>query len=180
MVLPFRVPHFTIDGSTLTYFPTKADFIIADFDGDGKITEADAELWNDTFAFENRLMELVDLAHPDYDPEDTFPFIWEEEWWKDDSVRIWATIENTEVTLSWEKDTWLLALELPKAMIDLQMTLLFIGMNQQRFREVAVNSVQTIRPDNVLKQAAKWFTSSSLYKGLVSRLEYLYRTYIRL
>ena len=179
MIAPFTVPHFTEDGSTLLAFPTKADFLIADMDNDGKITDADQALWNDPFALDQRLMTLAEANHPEWTEGDEFPLIWDEDWWQAANIVIWAKIDNTDTVFTWT-DNWELAMVLPKSMIDLQMSLLYIGTNQRTFHEQALSMEEQIeqRLEHLNIQTSDWFTPT--YKRLAARVEHVNDTYVRL
>lgn len=182
-IYPFQVPHFTLTNGAIMYgFPTKADFLIADIDGDGVITDADAALWSDALSVDMRLMELVDLAHPDHNPNDDFPFIWDDTWWQTESVRIWCIFDGIEVTLSWMKDTWQLALVLPSAMIELQTSLVLLGSNQPRFVRFAKENNDIINrfTDELKNHTMEWFMTTPTYQELARRIDHVNRTYVRL
>ena len=109
-VPPFTVPHFLIDGSTTQLeFPTKLDYLIADLDGDGVITQGDLDNASDVSLVMERCSTLRSLVAEDdvvidddnFDEESdeneaTVDDLVEATWWHDNNeVKVWSlTKEN--------------------------------------------------------------------------------------
>ncbi len=177
---PFLVPHFVIpeivgdDAISYLEFPRKWDFIVADIDGDGTISEADRERWKSPDDV------LLRLAALDQKSGDVKLEIWEQDWWHN-GLDVYCTIDDQDKQLTWN-DEWELQLTLPPEYIELEIQLLYLGLNLNRFAQIytdtesQIDAVYDELENNTMelfKQSAKWLT-------LRKRLSHLENTYVRL
>ena len=186
-VPPFTVPHFLIDGSpTQLEFPTKLDYLIADLDGDGIITQGDVDNASDELLVMNRCSTLMSFAAEDDDTVDeesdeneTMNELVEATWWHDNNeVKVWCTLNNTPTALLWQEGSWQVQLSLPSEYFALQTVLTFLDVNQKRFRE----AIATFRPQIQQTQQDVYHnvTNAGTIRNLERRLNHVARTYVRL
>ena len=175
--LPFSVPHFLEDGSlSFSEFPCKWDFIIADVDKDGEVSELDRTEWTNKW----KIAQHMDSLRITSEDGKTDLEIWEQDWWEE-GLRVYMILDDKETTLTWN-DNWQLNLELPPQYIELEVQLLYLGLNQNRFQNILeetdklITRIETDLDENTMEL----FKQTPTWQNLKERLDHVYRTYVRL
>ena len=160
-VNPWTVPHFGDDcEALLTDYPTRFDFMLADYNGDNVIDETDVAFWNDSGAMLARQDELLFVDPKSYD--------------------IWADIDSTQYIFAFD-DKGVIYFQVPPEFMSITVNMRSLENTWTEQRSALTELRPTLEQYcTEYSDTVNVFKLGEIYQNLRKRLDYLERTYIRM